>query len=321
MIIIQQTVVTPVPEPTLPAYTRRAGLTVLLTGADRSTWDLTNGPVRLQPGVTGLLPPDIEHRWSESPLLDGVTHRGYRVPALEVALPLFWAASGDPLAARDLHASLMRALAPHRVCTLLVVTPDGVARSLPVVFAGLGNPETGRDFLVMGHLALVARFTAPDPHWAGASVASTFEPVTPLDFFNPGPDTSADPVLFNLMPDNATGSASIGNDGDVPVWPTYAVTGPVVGFRVGVGAGTVDGGAVAAGATVWVNTHPSRQTVGFSRDGNNETAWAALTARTFAPIPAGERVPITVDLTNPGTGARVLVELTPRFRHPVGSPA
>lgn len=314
MIVITSIVVTPppVPDPTVDGPIRPVGLQILLTGTDGSTWDLSNGPVRLQPGVSGLGPGDVEHQWATAPRVPGGSRRGYTVPVRSMVLPVFFHAGFD-LSFRNLDAMLWQALTPDGDCTLTVVTPDAEVRTLTLAFVGDGDEELDRDPLVMGHAAYPLSFEVGDPYWTGTSVTRVFEDVPePPPFFVP----PGGPGVFNLASDRLTDTATAQNDGDVPAWPVYAVTGPVAGFSVGVGDSTLDYGAVPAGTTVWIDTHPLEQTVGYSRGDNNETAWQGLTRRRFAPIPPGAEVPIVVTLTGAGAGATVAVELTPQYRRP-----
>jgi hypothetical protein len=314
VIIVSSTAVAVVQEALTPTVVRPTGVTVVLTGADGSSWDLTHGPVRLQPGVLGFRPSDVEHLWSASPALAGALHRGYRVPPQPFRLPVFLQASGS-LAMRDLDAALWRALSPDADCLLTVIAPDAVARSINLRFVGVGDAETSRDPMVMLHEGYPLTFIAGDPFWQGAPEAPVFRPAaaTPVPFYSPPGSTH----VLATNPSNTAADATVRNNGDVASWPVYAVTGPVSSFTLGVGDSTVAyGAAVASGKTVWIDTHPARQTVGFAEGENSETAWLGLTSRQFAPIPPGQEVPITASLIGSGTGTEALVRLTPRYRRP-----
>lgn len=310
MIIVTTTTKTPSPVPTIPTRRPYRGLTVYLTGADGSTWDITNGPVRLQPGVTGLLPGDVEPRWGGSPTMPGSTWRGHRVTPEEFTLPvLVRGAVGLPF--RDLDAQLWGALVQGEECVLSVVTPDAVVRTMPVRFLGVGGGALERDPLIMGHVPYPLSFVAPDPRWRGAVTSQTFRPTG-----DPPPFFATSGGVLNIASGQSTANSTVRNAGDVAAWPVYAVTGPVASFQVGVGANTIDFEAVAAGSTVWIDTHPAAQTVGYSRGDNSEDAWSRLTARRFEAVPPGAEVPIVVVLDEPGDEAAIRVELTPRYIRP-----
>lgn len=302
------------PEPESPATWRppEPGLSLLLTGADGSTWDLLNGPVQLQPGVVGLKPSNVEHRWDTSPMLPGAVHAGYGVGVQSVTLPVFVGASSG-LGWRDLDRQLWRALDPEGECVLTVVTPDAQARRLPIRFAGVGDDaETAFDPIVQRYDTYQLQFVAADPYWQGDPVTQPYKPATPVTAY--APPGSA--FVKTLMPGNTTANATLRNDGDVSAWPVVAVSGAVTAFAVTVDGADVSYGPVAAGQTVWIDYHPARQTVGLARGDNSEAAWLGVTAREFRPVPPGAEVPLGISFTAAGVGASLTVELTPRYRRP-----
>lgn len=308
--IITTNIIEPPPPPVY--HEPRVGVAMYLTGVDGSVWDLMNGPMSLQRGVTGLVPPDFEHRWSISPLLPGAFHQGYRIPEQPVSIPISITAE-SALALRDLDAALWRALSPDNLCLLTLASPDAEIRTLLIRFVGAGGASFEDDPLMMRNVKYTLSFIAEDPFWQGPTIQRSFAPMTaPAQFFAP----SGSAGVLNLLPGNSTANSTVRNEGDVRVFPIYAISGSVASFSVGVGASTINYGAVANGTTVWIDTHPSRQTVGFARGDNSETAWLGVTARKFEPIPPGAEVPITVSLTTPGANALLTVELTPRFRRP-----
>ncbi len=303
---------TPVTPPGVVARkTRRRGLGLVLTGADGSTWDLINGPVRLQPGVQGLVPGGVVHRWVESPIVSGAVHRGHRVPPQAVVLPVIIAA-GSALGMRDLDAAFWRAVSPEAECYITVTSPDAVARTMGVWFEGADVP-LDRDPLVMGNQAYPLAFTAGHPFWRGERVSQVFAPLEDPPPFFAEPGSGA---VFNFISARTTKDSRVRNEGDVPVLPIYSMTGPVSSASVTVGDNAVSYGPIEAGQTVWIDTSPTMQTVGYARGGNDEAAWLGLTSRDFAPIPAGETVPIDVELIGAGPGAQLAVELAPDYRRP-----
>lgn len=307
--VIDQDQPTPV-EPPTPEPPVAAGFTVYLTGADGSVWDLTNGPVRLTPGVVGLLPSNVAHRWKTSPTMDGAVRVGYSLGTQKVQLPVVVAADTS-LDWRDLDVSLWRALDPDAECRLTVVSPDAETRVLPAWFTGVGDNVALPLDPMMAMLSTYAlEFEAEDPYWQGAVSSQTFRPTTPLPYY--APPGSA--FVKTLMPNDSTANSTLRNEGEVPAWVTVAVSGSTPGFTVTVDDGAVSYGEVADDQTVWIDYHPARQTVGFARGTNSEEAWAGVTSRQFRPVPPGAEVPIGVALTTPGANASVTFELTPRYR-------
>lgn len=326
MIVTRSSVQQPTPTPTTPgvatlvpsgghvesSFVEEVGATVYLTGSDGSVWNLTSGPVRLLPGVVGLLPQNVGLRWSSAPSLPGAVRVGYGVGTQPVRLPVLVGAE-DALGWRDLDASLWRALGYDAECQLTVIAPDAETRVLPVWFVGPGDgAEYPNDPLADTYATYRLEFEAEDPYWQGATDVQTFKPATAVQYYAP----AGSAYVKALMPNNSTASATLRNDGDVPAWPVYSVTGSVTNFTIGVGGQNISYGAVTAGATVWIDTHPTRQTVGYSRGDNDEAAWLGVTARSFASVPPGGEVPFTVTLTAPGATASVSVELAPRYRRP-----
>lgn len=324
MIVLTGTTPVEVPEPTTPTRPTRAEtrLRLLFTGADGSTWDLssTRNPVYARQGISGFLPGDVEHFWSESPTLPGASHRGYRVPVQDFTLPV-WVQGTPGLGFRDVDRMLWQALSPESECTLTVTSPDAEARTLSLWFVGVGDMDLESDPLMWGRAEYPLGFTAADPFWRGTTVTTTFQP-------NPDPPTLFEPrgAVENLIPDNTTGVGTIRNDGDVPGFAEYAV-GPCEAFVVGLPGGgrVVAGGPVNEGEVIWIDTHPNRGTVGFARGENDEAAWLRLTERNFAAIPPGGAVELVTTVTGAGDPVQfeadaepgnLLVSLTPRYRRP-----
>lgn len=292
--------------------TNATGVTVVLTGADGSTWDLTHGPVRLQPGVVGLKPADVEHLLSTAPGVPGAQHHGVKEAPATMRLRVFLTATAA-LPMRDLEGALWDALNPDADCQITVITPDALARTRTVRFVGVDDDPTDRDPLIILNASHPLVFVAPDPYWVGPAVSYLFKPDTPAPFL--APPAAGSTTVFNFTAASATTSAAVDNPGDVPTWLSYAITGPT-GFTVGVADSTVVG-SVGTDTTMFVDTHPARQTIGYAVGDNDEDAWLQITARDFAAIPRGTDVPITIGLTNAGAGAAVQVTLAPRYRRPL----
>lgn len=310
MLLLASTTTEPVevPEPTIPVRARKQPLRVLLTGTDGSTWDLTNGPVRLQPGVRGLTA-TVERFLSESANADGAISRGHRTPARQLTMNVRVRAA-DGLAWRELDRMLWRALSPHGVCTLTVTAPDAEARTLSL----LSSPEEDefdRDPFVLPHKSYPLTFDVVEPFWRGATIVQTFRP-------RPDAPRVFDPAggVMNLLPNSALTRTAITNPGDEAAFWVASALGSMASFRVGVGDSTVDYGPLGAGRTVWIDSHPTVETIGFSRGGNDEAAWLGVDDYDFAPIPSGAEVPIVVELGAPDENALVAVELETAYRRP-----
>lgn len=298
------------PRPPRPRIKPR---TILFTGADGSTWDLTNGPVTLGRGVRGLVPGDVENIWQGGTSTPGATYRGFQHPGPEdVVLPVHITA--PPGAAwRDLDDRFKEALFPGVQCRVTVVAQDGTARWRPIYLVGPGVEELDVDPEMLGHLTLRPRFEAPDPFWRGA-----YEPVE----LTPTPDF---PTLWqhvggvmNLAPRSARGSAVLRNDGDVPAFPRITASGPMGGFTAGVDAAIFEYGEIPAGATVHVDMHPTMHSVGFTEGTNSEQAWAGVKRRAFTGILPRSSAAVTLQAIRLGVGARLAVEVPKLHYWPTG---
>lgn len=298
-------------EPLAPTYT---GLTVYLTGSDGSVWDLTNGPVRLIPPVIGFLPQNVGHRWKRSPLLPGATRSDYSLDTQTLTLPVFIAADAS-LDWLDLDDAFWDALSPDRECRVTVVSPNSETRVMPAWFTGPGdNAELAMDPVAAAWATYRLEFEAEDPFWQGTVSTQTFRPTTPAPYYAP----AGSAYVKTLMPSDSTANSTLRNTGEQPAWVTLTASGSMSSLSVTIDGHTVSYGAIADGQKLWIDYFPARQTVGYSRGDNNETAWLGVTARDFAPVPPGAEVPIGLALTSPGVNASVSVELTPRYRRPYG---
>lgn len=309
MIIVQQVVPDTTPTDTggftLPLVEPRLGLGVMLTGTDGSTWDLYNGPVRALAGSSGFGAPTPEHWWRVAPALDGSTWAGYRVPQRDINLPVYIHESTS-LGWRDTDAAFFKALNPSSECTLIVATPDGAVRSLPVRFAGGADVDFDVDPLIMRYAAYALTFSAADPYWQGSLVHTSFSVAGSVTTLFPGPP-------FNINSAYTTGTGTIANPGDVVSWPKWTVNGPYTGFTVGVGATTVVySGTKAAGQSVTIDTDPRRRTV-LNETGADE--WVNLTTANFEPIPPGGVVTLSLSVTGATTSATSIdMNFIPRYR-------
>jgi len=276
---------------------------VSLTGGDGSYWDLSNGPARLLTGVQAFAAPDVTHFWQTSPVVDGSRWDGMRTGSTDNILPVAITAP-DWQTWRDTDAAFFRAIHPGNEVALTVTAPDGTSRTKMMRFVSGGGVE-GMDPLTQGFASYLLEFTAANPYWRGDDVSVTYSAADPVPFF-PGP-----PFYIN---GNATSTATIANPGDEPAWPRYIISGAASSWSVGVGAALVSSNtAVADRQLVVVDTNPDELTV---MDGNGNDVYESLANDSFAAIPAGARVPLSLELDTPGVNAEVTVEFTPLYRRP-----
>ncbi len=281
----------------------RPGLALFLTGVDGSVWALDSEQVRALSGFVGLGDSRPEHRFV------GTVWHGleYRLQQVRIPVLLEERSSWEAMAALD--AGWSAATAPEGQCTLTAVLPDGRWRQRLLRREETSDAEgMETDPMVMGHIRYTTAFVA-DPSWTGPAVRQPFYASDPPAFYPIAP--------LRVGAKSTTADSAITNAGHVPSWPLYEVTGPMNALTVGVGASLIQYGAVAAGASVFIDTHPDRQTVGTTRGDNSEAAWLGLTGRDFSAVPPGREVPIVVDMVSPLPGASVTVELTPNYRRAI----
>lgn len=249
----------------------RIGLAVSLVGADGSTWNLVDGPVRLRAGVAGLGSPDPERWWQDSPAVDGSFHLGSRIPRGEVTLPIR-ITEDTSLGWRDTQSAFMRAVDPSGVCYLQIRASDTTARTVGMrLTAGLAAPYE-IDPLVIAHAPYTLEFATEYPYWAGVDVSYTWTGTAQI----PTTITTGKPVT---------------NPGDVPAWPTWTLGGPWVNAWVGPDQASLikmlSTTAATAGNARVIDTDP-RATAVRVRDATGTDQWAEVVSRVFAPIPVGD---------------------------------
>lgn len=276
---------------------------VTLTGTDGSVWDLNRGPVALLPGVKLFGTPVVDHWWKTSPLVDGSRWLGYRTEQREVTLPV--ATEGRSWSDwRDLDRDFFTALDPAGEVTLTVTSPDSVSRSLDCRFVSDGDIEDDADPLLFGRKAYVLDLIAAQPFWRGRVVTRSFDVVDPVPFLDPpGP-----PIFLNSP--SVSGATHIQNPGDVPAWPTWIVNGPYTGFTLGVGDSLISSTTPYAGQLT-IDSSPRKRTI---VDDTGANRYASMDEVSFAPVPPGTDVPVTIKVFGAGPGTHVNVVLTPLYR-------
>lgn len=286
-----------------PPVERVTRLGVMLTGVDGSTWDLYNGPVVLMPGARFFSTPDPEHWFTDAPALDGSRWTGARVPRGEPYLPVFIDAD-DPLQWRDNYAAFMRAVRSPGLCYLTVVTPDSQSRTLAMRYVSGANAEYETDPLLIRYGAYGLTFATEDPYWQGWPIRTQFADIALQPRF-PGPP-------WRINPTNTIGSTSVTNPGDVDAFGVWTVTAPFQGFTVGVGGETTTVVATKTTGFVQIDNDPRRQTI---RDETGaDMSLAVVDAGDNPMIPAGAKVPLSLNLIGAGAGTSIELLFTPRFR-------
>jgi hypothetical protein len=143
---------------------------------------------------------------------------------------------------------------------------------------------------------------ADDPFWTGESVRRVWAQSEDVDAFAPVPD-----VVLNVSSASKLASAAMTNQGDLEAWPVWTVKGPVTSVTVGVDGRTVQWNvALTADDILVIDTDPTIQSAWL----NGVDVTSQLGTADFAPIPAGDELPLS--LTMAGTGS-VEAAITPRY--------
>lgn len=298
------------PEPpnvALPQVDRSALLHVL-TGCDRSVWEISDGRsgVRLKRVLAGLHFAPEDRYADPSPATPGSLYRGSRTTERKVTLRVGIYSGGSSQDWYDYDSAFWHALDPRQTCLWSVTQPNGQTRTLRMRYTPDEVPfET--DPGPLGWALYDLTFLAEDPYWHGPPVVRVFEEGEARDFFGGGQAPGGPP--FYISPASTLATATIDNPGDVPGYLTYQVDGPTASVGLGVGGRMTDVPfAIPSGLTVTVDTSPTGQ-VAVDSTGRDRTA--ELTgAVSFAPVPPGKQVPLQISMI--GTG-RVTASLDPGF--------
>ncbi|MDQ4502187.1 hypothetical protein [Sinomonas sp. ASV322] len=290
-------------------------------GKDAPEWDLTapqEGLGIVREGVEGLSFPAYQHIVQESPALAGQWHRGSRAKARRVFWPLcIWAdASSDAWAVRDaaFWASLGDTLEPGQTGTWTVVTPAGSRRHLACRFEDDGGHAFSHDPFQKGWEVYGIAMAADGPYWASDPISQAWGASASRAFL---PSAPGEP--YWVTSGSLLGAASITNPGDVPAWPRWTVVGGSTSVSAGVGGSVVEiPFPVPHGKAVVVDTDPRAQTAKYG-DWDEATRTLSnavdrtreLGAADFAPVPAGQNLPLSIAITG---GGSVTAEITPLHR-------
>lgn len=295
-------------------------LRVLWVGADGSTWDLLDplSPARAV-ALEGLGLPGFTQQRAESGAVDGRRYEGttwnentlsLTVEVSDAYIPAGWdrRRTGDDWRAVD--AAWRRSVSAEVPGRLAVISGVG-RRELELLLDGPAPPPPGINPGLQGRAVYQLDMVAGDnPWWTGPDVTETFRWAGDgLPFFGGAGDT-----LFYISDASETESASITNPGDRPAWPRWMAEGPFTSLKLGIGDVVVPlPFALAAKQKVYVDSRAQSIV-----DGGGVNLWPLMgyTDPTFAPIPAGEQVPLTTELVGAEQGAQVSVALTPLYQGP-----
>ena len=117
-----------------------------------------------------------------------------------------------------------------------------------------------------------------------------------------------------IAPLNTASNLFIANRGQGPQWLTWTLTGPMTSVRFGVEGGVLAySGSIASGETVVVTTEPGNRYA--VEVGSGENRYGRLSG-SYAPLPVGDRVPITIVAEGLSSESSVIVTAREQFVKP-----
>ena len=288
----------PVNPPDIPV--ELVDLTIAWYAWDGSVWDLgsPDSGVRLNAGFRGFGMPDLDWFTDEAAGVDGSTDRGFRAKPREVFWPLRVYKPELTQAWYDYDRAFWATLHPGRRGRFEVTQPNGVTRSLTLRLQDDGQPVFDTLPGLNGWYRYGVTMLANQPYWEGPATVQTFANAEDQDFWGGGWALTGS---FNLA------SATVSNPGDIDTWPIYTIIGPSTAVLVGVGDSLIEVPFTLTGSdSLVIDTDPTAQTA--LKNGVDVTGSLGVTE--FAPVPAGQDVPLALSMTGAGS---VSVAVKPRY--------
>lgn len=288
-----------------PTAVSTAPLAWTWIGPDGTEWNLTDrtSPVLKLRGATGVGLGTPEHVWVDSPTLDGSTWDGVRIPRGEVFLPLMVRGT-DSLDFLRKHGEFLRSLNPREWGTLRVDRPDGESRYIKCRYQGGADTPIDLDPVKVARATYGITWATEEPYWTGEPIEVRIENPTDLPLF-PGPP-------FNINSAQTFASARFTNPGDSDSSAAWRINGPFTGFSVGLGESLV---TMALTKTVggWIDIAGQPGAYGYITDETGADRWLSASAVSFATIPPGVNVPLSVAVQGASDTSLVQMWFTPRY--------
>ncbi|MFI0985019.1 phage distal tail protein [Streptomyces exfoliatus] len=249
-------------------------------------------------GITGLGLPQLSVQWLEG-AGDGAAYRGRRVLPRDIDVPLD-IVGRDREHLSELVVRLARVLGDEGRLTLAYVDSRGDRWSTPVAWIGGGEMDAGAG---MRDMQTVITLRAPSPYFLAESAQTiTIGGATAGAFLS---SMSSMPLASS----QAIGSVQLSNEGDVPAFPSWEVTGPGDTLKVisPTGETLQWNGTLAAGEKLIVDMG-----AGTVKDGTGVNRYASLaTAPRFWSVPPGVST-VTAALLNTTSATKVVCSWRPR---------
>jgi hypothetical protein len=200
-----------------------------LTGANGDEITFDNSTYVLNPALTGFGIPPTSVRIDES-ARDGGTYRYTRRAVRNIDMPvtvLGTSATDVETKLRRLARLTQDTLGP----TTLTALRDAGDLTMDLHYTGGAELEYGGDAGGLTWARLLLSFQAPQPYWQTAD-PQTFQ----LTSGDTGRGLLPELTKLKVSSSQSLGTITITNTGDVPVYPTWTIQGPIDGFVASRGA-------------------------------------------------------------------------------------
>lgn len=196
-----------------------------LTGSNGDVITFDNESYVLNPGVLGFGIPPTSVRIDESTRPGGV-FRNSRRGARDVDLPITVLGASSAVVETNLRR-LARLVQDTKGPTVLTVPRIGGDLTLELHYVGGAELTFGGEDAGKTWAKLVLSFQAPQPYWE-SSLVQTFT----ITSGQTGRGLLPQLTKLKLSSSLSLGLINVNNTGDVPVYPTYTIEGPITDFRV-----------------------------------------------------------------------------------------
>jgi hypothetical protein len=294
------------------------------------TWPLTDRStgIFLKPNVRGLGTISTERHATTSPAVAGSRHEGSSVLDREVFWPLKIYSPEGSVAWMLRDRAFWAGMDPDDTGIWEITHPDGAKRSLVLRFLNDGDHTRRKNPIRLGWDDYNITLLAEQPFWTGEPEVQSFKaPPPPEPFFEPD-----GPHLINISSGYSVENATIDNAGDVESYPRWYIDGEITSASVGVNGVivsvpfgvdygqclVVDSDPEDLGATLYditvegMGMKPSERVFGTHLI-NPVDKTRDLGENDFAPIPAGQQVPLSLTLIGSGVVECLLPSL---YRRP-----
>lgn len=283
-------------------------------GWDGTNWSLSDemSGLVLMRGVRGLGRVSQENHRDDHQALAGSRYRDFRAVNREIYLPVHIYSEGDSDAWVKHNRAFTRTMRAGTTGWLHIIHPDGSHRRIEARYDKGLEEAYEMDPAFFGWATYGIYLTAEQPYW------ESFEPVgdiwrspDPVFFFGGGSEPGYGPP-FGISDEQNVSTATITNPGDVEAWPRWVYRGPATSATVGVGGRTVEIPlALSGGESITLDLNPYEQTaIKRTALGAETDVTSQLGSFDFAPIPAGESVPLDIELVGTGGGS-IELQLVP----------